>query len=381
MDRLAVVHIRSLFSSPTKVAEVLGGGFNAIKSALSSLSRDDPDVAAGINMFGSSLLEVISGLLPADVKGSTQFTDFETKWSDALALVQVAADMRPELDSWGKDGKIEDIVLALSTALDLLAGVAQTSSLPEAGLDIAKLLFGLKDSLQGAGEGIVLLEEGDQLGGVRAVYDGLKAAVDDLVPGDLMNDDTYAIVVNGASGQLGGVIRDLLEHVQQVVSAAVCWKRTMMRARSRPSVCDQGFTLAENQWCLPSDGALGLARRARCPAAAEVRGSWCYHECEPGYSHTHLHCKQACLGQYHIDSPLLCGNREGSVAFALVEIVAKTAFAAATQVGLAEIVAHAGLVLASQMTDVVQAFVDFAKPFGHPNCPDAFGDMGHGSLR
>lgn len=381
MDNIAAVHIRSLFSSPTKVAEALGGGFDAIKSALSSLSQEDPDIEGGFDVFGSSLVEVISGLLPSNIKGSTLFTDFKTKWSDALVLLRGAADMRAELNSWGKDGKIDDIILALSTSLKELAGVAQTSFLPQTGLEIAKLLFGLRDSLEGAGEGIILLEEGDQLDGVRSVYDGLKAAVDDLVPGDLMNDNTYAAVVEGASGKLGGVIRDLLEHVRNVITSVVCWKRTLMRDRARPSICERGYSLGDNQWCLANEGTSANAQRARCPDAAETRGSWCYHECQPGYTHTYLHCKQACLGHYSIDSPLLCGNREGSIAFALLEIVAKTAFAAATQVGLAQIVAHAGLVLASQMTDVVQAFVDFAKPFGHPNCPDAFGGMDHGSLR
>ena len=399
LDQAAAQHISSLFSSPAKVAAALAGGFDAIKSALSSFSKAVPDIDAGFSAFGLSLFEVVSGLLPADVTGTKQFKDFELQWSDALGLLGEKADVLAELGSWAMDGKVKDLVLALSTALSELAGTAQASPLPATGIEIAKFLFGLRDSLEGAGEGILLLEEGDQLDGVRSVYDGLTAAVDDLVPSDLMNDDMYAAVVKGASGDLGGVITGLLQHVHNVVDSQVCWKRTKMRERARPSVCDRGFSLSENQWCLPDEGTTALRRLwrfirrgrakrhtlraepARCPASAETRGSWCYSACEAGYTETHFHCKQACRGQYFVDSPLMCGSRQGTIALALLEIVAQTALAATTQVGLVKIVKDAGLVLASQMTDILQAFVDFAKPFGHPQCPDVVDGASHGSAR
>lgn len=291
------------------------------------------------------------------------------------------ASIQAEVDSWGRDAKVEDIVHALSVVLGALAEAAQGSLLPETGLEVAKVLLGLRDGMSGAGEGILLLEEGDQLDGVRSVFDGLKSAVDDLVPGDMKNDDTYAAVVDGASGKLGGIITEILEHVRSVVTSVVCWKRTQMRDRSRPYMCDTGYSLAENQWCAPDPGTGGRTLEARCPAAAETRAGWCFFDCHPGFTTTYLHCKQMCLGKYYVDSPLMCGSREGAIAFALLEIVAKTAIAAVTQVGLIDVVKDAGLVLAAQMTDVIRAFVDFAKPFGHPTCPDFFDGMGHGSLR
>jgi len=318
--------------------------------------------------------------LPPQIAQSPFFMKFAKDVNGTLQGLTGALELVDALKVYAKEGNTGMLVNVLTSALDQVASVANNDFLRNTGYHIARFMSALSDVLQGAGTSLDFIEEGEQLTGISSLFSGLMAAIDGLVPVDLQNNNTYVDIVKGVEGELGGMLRDVLTFVYGILDSGVCWKKSLERERFRPTLCGPGYHLADVQWCLPDSGG-GKVVRATCLYNAETQGQWCLQPCAPGYAPFNRHCKQSCLGHYYVESPLLCGSERGSVAFAITEMIAKTGIAAVTKKGLVEIVIGAGFMLASTMTSVVSAFADFAKPFGHSQCPEVFAGMDHSSMR
>lgn len=375
MQQLAAEHMRRLYSSPTQVAEALRRGIAAFQRALSTLTATVLDINATFAVFGTDLLRSIETLLPEDLRASQIFRNFTADWMDTLLWLPDARGYRAEVEDLVKDADVSKLVRVLTRTLNELSELA-TSELGEAGFEVAKYLMSLGDVLEGTGEGFGFVEGGEQVEGIKAVFAGLQLAVDSLIPQDLQTSTTYQEVADQTEKELGGMVDMFLSFARRLVASSVCWKRSVSRARTGPKDCDEGHHLVFNMWCMP-DGKVGMLRRARCTFENDLHGSWCYGPCAPGYAPFNQHCKQICLGKYYVSSPLICGSTEGSIALSITNMVAKTVLTAATQQDLAIVVAGAGFVVASSMTSVLQAFADFAKPFGYPACDEFLPAVNH----
>jgi len=364
LDVAAFEHMQAVFSKPPSLAEALRSGLHAQSNALNFFEKNDAQGA--VNALGDELLEAVGGILPPGIKQTAQFISFAKQWGDQLRALK--ASFSGNASDFINSGNADIAIGMLSSSLFELSKVA-TSKLPKrTGAQVATYLASLSDALDGAGESVDLAEEGEQVKGVEALYNGMKAAVNGLVPRNMQDDSTYTQVMKVTDPEMGNVVTGLVGVMRDIVNDRVCWKRTVIRDRERPQACAEGYRLFDERWCMPEEAGVEM-QQAACGPGAEARGSWCYLPCPAGYEPKFNHCRQVCDGRFHVNAPLMCGDAQGMIAIAIVQIAAKSGRAMITKEGLTELMLDAGIVAAGSMTAVVEAFADLAEPFGHPKCP------------
>jgi len=376
LDAAAAEHAAKTFSSQIGVGTVLQLGMRAVAVALEFLQDRAHQLA--ISQMTMRVIEAIENFIPPEMRTESRFLDFVEAMADRTQ--STIDELGENVTAMAESGSSDDIIGTISSVLCQMSAMATRFLPPQVGEYVVKFLAAIVDGLEGAGEAVDLVEEGHQKEGVEAYYAGMKAAVNGLVPHDMQNGATYTWVLNATDSEMGSIVRSLVFIVRDVLDIKVCWKRTVRRDRTRPHVCPLGFHLIDDTRLCAPDAGNAEVQPARCSVSAEPRGSWCYWNCPAGYQPSFNHCRQICVGKYFVNSPLMCGTEEGSIRLAILEVSAKAIATAGSLHGLESIVADGVMVIAAYCTAVMTAFVEMAKPFGHPSCPDPFSGVDRSSL-
>lgn len=376
----APVHILSERGSVEDVALALKRGFAAIAAALPQFTQEFPDMPGGYSRLGGDLLDAVRAIVPADLQGTENFQSLTRNWATTVqTLPEVVPCTEEDLGEWRRNGTSDVLIRMLTESLRRLVPVA-TMAFPDlrVGIDIAKYLVSIGDAVEGTGEGVDLVREGQAAEGIGAIFRGLRDSTTHLMPPEMANDQNFQIIASHADAPISQIVQHFFSVQTGILNSNVCWKRTVRRDRVRPSVCPEGSTLTEQQWCL---GVGGAALPALCGESAQRRGQWCYWDCAPGYEEVNNHCRQQCGGQYPRNGPLMCGNSPGSVGFALFQMAAQTVRTALTFNGLLSEVVDLGLIGAEALTGTMSRFVEVSQPFRHPVCEERLPGMDHDSMR
>lgn len=185
------------------------------------------------------------------------------------------------------------------------------------------------------------------------------------------------------TGALDTVFKDLSEKVlkyrQHILQSQVCWKDWAGRERKRPDQCPDHMKYDGKHWCtrdnsvalLESSASRKKPRGAVAPRCAEdsvfseQKRSWCYKDCPQGSAPSGTRCKSICMGNYPIDSALVCGKSPGTIRAAILEMTVGT-LRQVVSVGSSLLL---GSELAEALPGMAAALADVGKGFAHRKCP------------
>lgn len=244
-------HVRSHGSDPAKLATSLQLGLEAFDAAAEFWTVSPPRVAEGISVLATELFKVVEVMIPENTSSTDDFAEFRKEWMRIFnELPAIAQSIEDDVEAFAIDGATDKLIRAINTVL-LEVGTVVTRLLPEeTGVEVAKYLGAVMDVIDGVGEGIEAFENGEAGVGVEAIYEGMKAAVEDLVPLEVRNNVTYIAVVSVLDATLGSINRHMLEYKRELELSNVCLKGFVSRTRRRPSKCEQGYAWDGEQWCL-----------------------------------------------------------------------------------------------------------------------------------
>lgn len=376
--------MRSFMREPSNVGAALAAGLLAVHEALPLFTADPPQISKGFEQFGGSLLGAAALMIPAETMQTEAYAAFNETWSEVVASLPATVEgIAEDIESYKNDGDVQALVRVIGTAINELGSVA-TRLLPgPLDTQVIKFLGAVEDALEGFEGLIEAFTTGNTTGAIQTVYSGLRLAATELLPEEVVNEESFAAVV----GALDSVFRDLsdtvLQYQQHLLESNVCWKDSMRRERVRPSHCPENYHWDGERWCYRGDSPALLetsvawkrpsgAVPSRCDDESAFhmkRGAWCYKSCPYGTEVSGSRCRSACVGAYPVNSPLLCGKSPGTVAAAIQEMLVRTLTSTLSAAGL---IAESGL--AGGLEGTITALVDLGKGFAHPKCPILTGE-------
>jgi len=172
----------------------------------------------------------------------------------------------------------------------------------------------------------------------------------------------------------------VLEYQQQLLQSNVCYKRFVGREHRRPDKCPANTVFDGKSWCATTAtstaapsllDASASRKRKRSGAAPSCRedsdystqkGSWCYKACPFGTQPFGTRCRSKCMGDYPLDSPLMCGKTPGTISAALMEMTTRVLRGLFTLASLHDSES-------ASLDSTIGTLVDAGKGFAHPICP------------
>jgi len=390
---------------PHEVGGAVGGGIVAVLEAVKHFTAVPPRIGEGIGSLGKNLLRVVAPLRER-FNNTAEFEDFEREWMKFFDDVPALVDgVEEKITQFTEDGRTDLLVLAIGDILVTLSDGVMKFVPHETALEVVKYVDSVGDVLTAIGTCWSGFESGEEIQAVEDLYYGLRAAVEQMIPEDLRNDETYKLVI----GTLDGVVADLSDTVlsfkRHMVEGAVCWKVQGSRHRKRPHVCPDGYLWNGEMFCLPRpagtppggsllsleastsrkseggavDSAAGQKREvpdgmvvASCedgsPFSEMVR-HWCYAPCPAGMVPRGLECRTACHGEFPADDgAMMCGHSGEAIAGAIMNMVVQLS-SSAVEAGLRikNMVDHG--VDTDALVKTIAAFTEMGKPFAYNSCP------------
>lgn len=375
--RRASAHMRNFLASPRNTGKALAAGLKAVDSTLPMFTADPPQVERGFQHLASELLDAVELMLPEDIQEIEEYDTFRGAWQQIVVALPALAEDEAWIAAFREQGDVEALVKLWTRTFNEL-GVAVTSVLPhEVGAEVAKYLGALEDALDGLDDSLEAFLAGDVQSAMEPVYEGLKLAIDTLMPGQSPHNATYAEVSEALDEAFQGLSETVLRYRQSLLSSSVCWKQFLKRDRKRPSKCPRGYGWDGEHWChsdkLDEEQLERAARKKKRPQGSvparchshddfgEKRGTWCYKTCPYGMVTAGARCKSSCEGEYYVNSPLMCGRSPGTIGAAIVDMTASTLKAG---ISVASIVGSSGV----SLPGTIMALVKMAKTFAYPKC-------------
>jgi hypothetical protein len=215
IDATCARHIRERHRTPEQVGQSLLDGVQAIQASVQLFMQSPPDITGGISTLATQLLSVVEHILPETLASGEEFSRFRQSWMDTFtALPSTVEGIQEDLETFAEGGEPHLLVDAIETILTN-ATVAVIRFVPEeTGAALAQYMAAIVDVFDGLGNALTSFENGDTPGAVELLYEGLKAAANDLVPFELRNDATYQAVVSLLDGTLGSLSQHFLEYRQ-----------------------------------------------------------------------------------------------------------------------------------------------------------------------
>jgi hypothetical protein len=393
-------------ADPAQVAMAIQKGLAAVMEAVRHFMAQPPEVEMGLNVLGARLLEVVKEPVEQHYNDPTAYAAFEEGWMSFFdTAATVAPSVQGNITLFTEDGSPDAIIMAVSDILTILTEGVVEFVPQETAQEVVKYVDAVADVLGALGTSWAGFESGQEAQAIEDLYFGLRAALDQVLPEDLQNDETYKLII----GTLDGIMYNLSETVQefqrQIVEGAVCWKVQKARARKRPSVCPEGFYWNGEQLCLPEptgqqasllqdtgkleratarktrsvDSATGGkqaipngARVALCDESgnhSEKIGHWCFATCPTGMMPAGTQCKTECGGEFPADDgAALCGHNAGVITQAILNMVLGAMNGAISSGLLIAAMAKDG-VDSDSLVKTIEAFVHMGKPFAYKQCP------------
>jgi len=281
-----------------KVSELLTLGVDALTNAITIFSDDEPDIEYGFQVAQVKLWKLITKIVPDGEQDSEKMTTAKQVWDSAF---ESAPDITEDVMDFRKSGDTDKLISAVQTILSTgLSGCSKV--FPEE----AKYFTALEDLLAGIGESWDEFTAGNTVKAVEVVWGALKTSVDDLVPEEWADDDTYALVMGTVDRVIGNLSHHVLEYKRRILNSKVCYKRSQHRERARPSVCDEGYEWDQMTMCLPQ----GSSNGAHCLPPCGGQGGMCESFCGEG---------MACCRQGDSKDPAECEGATGFVLLGLAE--------------------------------------------------------------
>jgi len=291
----AAEHAARLPQDASGVAAALREGLQGIWSAVDHFKASPPNVTGGITVLGSTLLQSLNLILTEEGRASwpdyAKFRDFWTKaFEDFDSNFQ---GIRTDLASFAEEGNVTSLISAVSQVLvqasDMVVDMVPG---PLAGT-ISRALDAVNKAFAAVGEALAEFRDGDTLGGLQALYYGLRNASQGLWSSDDDKDAAFASLVAGLDGIVGGLSEDVLDYQRRLAEGKSCWKVSLARERYLPSICSEGYEYDGERHCWPEDDAKCWEPPAACVMPFEYRGvtynnctsrhhnrPWCAHHAE-----------------------------------------------------------------------------------------------------
>jgi hypothetical protein len=396
-------------ADPTQIAATVQKGLTAVVGAVKHFMMQPPEIEQGLDVLGRGLLEAISEPIREQYSNATAYAAFEQEW---MSFFDNAASTAPTVQGnitlFQEEGRPDAVIMAISDILFLLSDGVVRFVPHQTAQEVAKYVDAVGDLLGAVGASWGgFSTSGQEAQAIEDLYFALRGVLDQVLPEDLRNDETYKLIIGTLDGVISSLSETVLDFQRQIVEGKVCWKVQEARQKTRPSVCPEGFYWNGEQLCLPrptqEPAALLQARRAGTaggleravagkvdssagakvpiPDGAMVAlceetgnytekiGHWCYAACPAGMAPVGLQCKTQCQGEFPADDgAMMCGHNPGVLAEAVMNMV----------IGVATSAINAGLLIASMANDgvdtdslvnTIQAFVNMGKPFAYQTCP------------
>merc|ERR1712157_691916 len=139
------------------------------------------------------------------------YNKFQEAWIKAFQDLTATVDgIKQDLDSFGATGKVEHLISALSQILSRASDLVLNSVPGELAKDMSRYLDSLNAAFASLGEAIRQFEDGDTLGGVEAVYFGLRNATESLLPLSVTDNAVCSTIVGTLDGIVGDLSKDIL---------------------------------------------------------------------------------------------------------------------------------------------------------------------------
>ncbi|CAE7945557.1 unnamed protein product, partial [Symbiodinium sp. KB8] len=123
------------------------------------------------------------------------------------------------------------------------------------------------------GEALAEFRDGDTLGGLQALYYGLRNASQGLWSTDEDKDAALASLVAGLDGIIGGLSEDVLDYQRRLAESKSCWKVSLARERYLPSICSEGYEYDGERHCWPEEDVMSAQTfSAGIPNGTDSRG-------------------------------------------------------------------------------------------------------------
>jgi len=259
--------------SPNDLANAVSGGLMAMKVAVTHLTMKPPQIGEGIRAMGKHLLLVVDPVRPL-FNNTVEFEEFEREWMQFFEEVPEKVDsVQDKLERFAEEGRPDQLVLAMGEILATLCDGVVKFVPHETATEVVKYVDAVGDIFNAVGVSWVGFESGREVEAIEGLYFGIRAAVEQMVPEDIRNDDTFKLVI----GTLDAVVADLSNTVmafqKQMVEAAVCWKIQGSRQRKRPDVCPDGYLWNGEQFCLPKPSTQSASLISLEASAARIL-SW-----------------------------------------------------------------------------------------------------------
>lgn len=344
------------------------------------------EIISGISTFGEQLFLGVEKLLPDDATSHEYFSQFKEAWLDLFRnLGAESATIVKGVEEYIDEAKPEKLVAVINECIVLATKVVEAFLPQEIYAQIEKYLEGVGKMFQGFSTGWNLLADGDNGEGVVAIYDGVRAGLELVLPASVTQDETYVEV----AGFLDNVVADLTDNIamftKRLTENKACWREKKDRENQRPNICTfQGYVWDQAWQCIkPSTDPLP----AICDTSSdytyligENQNRLCYKDCDAGFEPRGVTDETQCVttcsgersvpGKYGITSQWndMCGTNQQAMLDISARITTRALnLAFSTVEGIVNMVQQKRFI-GSSLSKIIQSALDFAAEFVFPTC-------------
>lgn len=226
-----------------KLGEALKQGLHAVSEGIKPFEKAPPDIQKGFKVFKIELWKVVEIVVDSEGQKSKDFLAYKASWDRAFKDVPDIAD---DVRAFQSSGDTDALGRAVITVVMLPLGIS-ANHFPELAIyfnAIAHVMESVDDTWK-------LFFKGKTSEAVQALWTGVKATVDKVVPESWRTDKTYESVMGAIDGVTSVLSSEVLEYSRRVLESKVCYKNTLSRGRTRPHKCREGFLWDGGFHCIP----------------------------------------------------------------------------------------------------------------------------------
>lgn len=383
----AAVQLRRSLSTPSGISGALSGAMAAINQAITLFQSGR--IAEGFQTLGDGILNSLTTTLTEDVTQSPMFIDFTEKWNQVSAdLPGLAESATAVIEAYAEEATPETLLSAIGECVKVYEEACSPFLDEETGPVVTQYMGAVEDVIDGLERSFQAYADGDTGEAVNAVWEGVRDASTGLLPEDLQNDANFLAITGALDGIFGELSANVLRYQQRLLNTQVCWRRSLVRERVRPSLCPDEHYYEGTQWCYPGTigsgsslletsvkwkggGTPGGAVPALCDQSTDFKhkhGGWCYKPCRPGTeSHGDKRCRSTCMGRFPVSSAL--GRMCGATGMAIFGAYAEIAVSTVRGVLSLQVIMNQTGDVGEQLTDTSGVLVDVALSWVYPLCP------------
>mmetsp|Transcript_5290 Transcript_5290/g.11985 ORF Transcript_5290/g.11985 Transcript_5290/m.11985 type:complete len:582 (-) Transcript_5290:231-1976(-) len=282
-------------------------GIEAWSKSSELFTQDPPDIEGGLEVLHRDLWQIVEIVVPESEQGTQRFQEGEKAFHHLFQAAKQGIELRKDILTFAREGDTEALVSGMGRILQEVTELSE-DYFPGA----TKYLHALRDFSDGVGEGWTMYGSGNVDGALVKIWDSLKIAVDELVPDDVQNQQTYQLVMGTVDGVVGEMSRHILEYQRAIQSSKLCYKRTVHREQVRPRQCQEGFAWDQGHLCWP-DATSGANCWGPCGGMSGMCESFCgagkaccrLHdrrdapECQAAKGYVNNHFTSGSPGEYH----------------------------------------------------------------------------------